>query len=324
MREKKPKVWPILILLGALWTLAISAAPLQAQEDVLDEEVADVDEEAQQAALAKAAQNPLASMISVPVQNNTSFGIGPFNRTSNAMNFQPVIPISLSKSLNLITRTIIPVIAAPGVDTNFELPPNVVSPDPVTCARADRERFCGRAHLEQDTQWGLGDMTWTGFFTPANPGAVMVGAGPVLQFRTGTSDDTGSGKWGAGPSVVLVATPGSALLGLLVNNVWSFAGDPDRADVNHMLIQYFINYNLPKGWYLSSAPIITSDWTKPASQGWIVPFGAGGGRVFNIGRQPVNTQIQAFYNAVTPKTEEGVRVGPEWSLRLQFQLLFPQ
>ena len=313
------------ILLGTLCTLAISAAPLQAQEDVLDEEVELVDAEAKQAELAKAASNPLASLISVPFQNNTSFGIGGFERTSNVLNIQPVIPISLSKSLNLITRTIIPVIAAPTVDLTTSVPGGTIfTKDPEECVRANRERFCGLKHLEGGAQWGLGDLTWTGFFTPANAGTVMVGGGPALMFPTGTSDETSSGKWGAGPSVVVVATPGKSLLGLLVNNIWSYAGDPERADVNHLLIQYFINYNFPKGWYLSTAPIITSDWTKPASQGWIVPFGGGGGRVFNIGSQPINSSVQVFYNAVTPKNEAGIRVGPEWSLRLQVQLLFPK
>ena len=289
------------ILLTALWTLLITAGPLQAQ-DAEDEEAAG-GEEAEQAALAKAAQNPLASLISLPFQNNTSFGIGddPVDLTSNVINIQPVVPFELSGSLNLITRTILPIVAAPTVD--------VIDPDDPSLA---------------STTWGLGDLLWTGWFTPTNTGGVMVGVGPALLFPTGTSDDTGSGKWGAGPSVVFVATPGSALLGFLVNNIWSYAGPSDRGDVNQMVIQYFINYNLPKGWYLSSAPILTADWEAADGRTWIVPFGGGGGKVFKIGKQPINAQAQAFYNAVTPKDNEGDRVGPEWSLRLQVQLLFPK
>jgi len=289
------------ILLGALWTLSIPAAPLQAQE-VVERKDAE-EEEAEHGDLAKAAQNPLASLISVPIQNNTSFGIGqsPVSRTSNVLNIQPVLPFELSSSLNLITRTILPIVAAPVVDVIDPGDPGLGS-----------------------TAWGLGDLLWTGWFVPTNTGPVMVGVGPALMFPTGTSDETGSGKWGAGPSVVFVATPGSALLGFLVNNIWSYAGASDRGDVNQMLIQYFINYNLPKGWYLSSAPIITANWTESADRRWIVPFGGGGGKVFKIGKQPINAQVQAFYNAVTIKDIEGDRTGPEWSLRLQFQLLFPK
>ena len=291
------------ILLGALWTVSIPAGPLQAQDEILEEEEEVIAEEEDHSDLAKAAQNPLASLISLPFQNNTSFGIGddPIDLTSNVLNIQPVVPFELSGSLNLITRTILPIVAAPTV--------NVIDPDDPSLA---------------STTWGLGDLLWTGWFTPVTDGIVMVGVGPALLFPTGTSDDTGQGKWGAGPSVVFVATPGSALLGFLVNNIWSYAGPSDRRDVNQMVIQYFINYNLPKGWYLSSAPIITANWEEPAGRKWIVPFGGGGGKVFKIGKQPINSQIQAFYNAVTPKDNEGDRVGPEWSLRLQLQLLFPK
>jgi hypothetical protein len=278
-------------LIGALLVLSIPAG-LRAQES--QEEARPADQEAEAASLAKAAQNPIGNLISVPFQNNTSFQIGPFNRTSNVLNIQPVIPVELSGSILLINRTILPVVSSPDVTR-----PN-------------------------GTTWGLGDLNYTAFFTPADAGPVMVGAGPVLLFPTGTSDDTGSGKWAAGPSVVLVATPGSTLIGLLVNNVWSYAGSSDRDDLNQMLIQYFVNYNFPGGWYLSSAPIITSDWTKPAREGWIVPFGGGGGKIFKIGRQPINGSVQAFYNVVTPEGEDGNRIGPEWSLRLQLQLLFPK
>ena len=293
------------MLIGALWTLSIPAAPLQAQ-NVAEKEDAE-EEEADHSELAKAAQNPLASLISLPFQNNTSFGIGddPISRTSNVLNIQPVIPFELSSSFNLITRTILPIVSAPTVDV---VDPGDPSLDPGIGS----------------TTWGLGDLLWTGWFVPTNTGPVMVGVGPALLFPTGTSNETGTGKWAAGPSVVFVATPGSALLGFLVNNIWSYAGPSDRGDVNQMVIQYFINYNLPKGWYLSSAPIITANWEAPDGRKWIVPFGGGGGKVFKIGKQPINSQIQAFYNAVTPTDNEGDRVGPEWSLRLQFQLLFPK
>lgn len=272
--------------------ILLSAGVLRAQE--ADEADSRESQDAETAKLAKAAQNPIGNLISLPAQNNTSFQIGPFNRTYNVLNIQPVIPVEISSSILLINRTILPIVSSP----------DVTRPD--------------------GTTWGLGDLNYTAFFTPAGAGAVMVGAGPVLLFPTGTSDETGAGKWGAGPSVVLVGTPGNALVGLLVNNIWSYAGDSDRDDVNQMLIQYFVNYNFSGGWYVSSAPIITSNWTKPAREGWVVPFGGGGGKVFKIGRQPINGSVQAFYNAVTPKNEDGDRIGPEWSLRLQLQLLFPK
>ena len=223
------------ILLGALWTASIPAAPLQAQGTQEEETGGANQDQDEQARLAKQTQNPISNLISLPAQNNTSFGIGEFDRTSNVLNIQPVIPVKLSSSINLISRAILSIISAPDVTR------------------------------PEGTTWGLGDLTYTAFFSPAEPGALIWGAGPVLLFPTGTSDETGAGKWGAGPSIVLLGMPGKMVLGVLVSNIWSYAGDSDRADVNLMLIQYFINYNLPNAWYLSNAPIITSDWTKPAS-----------------------------------------------------------
>jgi hypothetical protein len=88
-----------------------------------------------------------------------------------------------------------------------------------------------------------------------------------------------------------------------------------------MTLQYFINYNLPNGWYLTSQPVITADWLAPDHDKWVVPFGGGAGRVFKVGKQPINVQIQAFYNAVRPTV--GPLTGPVWSLRFQLSLLFP-
>jgi len=55
-------------------------------------------------ALQKATQNPVASLISVPVQNNDNFGIGPFNRIQNVLNIQPVVPVKMTKDWNVIIR----------------------------------------------------------------------------------------------------------------------------------------------------------------------------------------------------------------------------
>jgi hypothetical protein len=103
----------------------------------------------------------------------------------------------------------------------------------------------------------------------------------------------------------------------LFSNVWSFAGSGDQ-DINLFTWQYFINYNLPKGWYLSSAPIITANWEAESGDQWTVPFGGGFGKIFRIGKQPMNAQIQAFYNVEKPTH------GADWTLRIQLQFLFPK
>jgi len=236
--------------------------------------------------LAKSAQNPVGDLISLPFQNNMNFDVGPADRTQNVLNIQPVWPIGLSKDWNLITRTILPVISQPAPGT--------------------------------DRTNGLGDLNFTGFISPKKPGKVIWGVGPALVFPTATDDVLGAGKFSAGPSVVVLTMPGQWVIGALASNVWSVAGDDDRADVNFFLAQYFINYNFPSGWYLTSAPIITANWEADSGEKWTVPFGGGIGKVFRIGRQPMNVNTQVFYNVKTPTN------GAKWQWRFQIQLLFPK
>ncbi|MEJ2057672.1 MAG: hypothetical protein P8X39_07530 [Desulfofustis sp.] len=82
--------------------------------------------------------------------------------------------------------------------------------------------------------------------------------------------------------------------------------------------QYFINYNLTKGWYLSTAPIITANWEADSDNTWTIPFGGGVGTLLTIGKQPVNAQLSAYYNVEKPE------FGPDWQLRFQVQFLFPR
>lgn len=238
--------------------------------------------------LAKAVQNPVAKMVSVPFQNNFNFGIGPNNAMQYVLNFQPVIPFSLNEDWNLITRTILPTIDIP-------------SP-----AEGIRSAF------------GLGDLNPTLFFSPAKPGKIMWGVGPTFTFPTATDPMLGNGKWSAGPAVVGVYTSGHWVVGTLVNNQWSFAGWGNE-DVNALFIQPFVHYNFKHGWYLSMSPIITANWKAGHEDIWTVPVGGGLAKILKFGRLPVNAQLAAYYNVVTPKD-----FGADWQLRFQFQFLFPK
>tara|TARA_R100000027_G_scaffold52103_6_gene40894 strand:+ start:12712 stop:13584 length:873 start_codon:yes stop_codon:yes gene_type:complete len=244
-------------------------------------------QKAQQEALAKAAQNPVAAMISVPFQNNFNYGVGPNDATQWVLNVQPVIPITLNEDWNLITRTIVPVInqpsPAPGVGSAF----------------------------------GLGDINPTAFFSPADSGALIWGVGPTLTFPTATDSMLGSGKWSGGPAAVVLTMQGKWVFGALANQQWSFAGWGDE-DVSAFLLQPFINYNLPNGWYLTSAPIVTANWKANSDNTWTVPVGAGIGKIARIGKLPVNLQLSAYGNVVKPD------FGPDGQVRLQVQLLFPR
>ena len=239
--------------------------------------------------LAKIAQNPVANLISVPFQNNFNFGIGPNTVTEWDLNIQPVIPISLSKDWNLITRTIIPVI-------------NLPSPAPGV-----RSAF------------GLGDINPTLFLSPADSSKKFIwGAGPALTFPTATDSMLGSGMYSAGPGLVGLTMQGYWVIGAVANNQWSYAGWGPRS-VNSFLIQPFVNYNLSHGWYVCMDPIMTANWKASHDNMWVVPVGGGIGKLQKFGKLPVNFQLTAFYNAVTPKD-----FGASWQLRFQFTFMFPK
>jgi hypothetical protein len=264
----------------AFLAVSLGVVAPAAAEEAADGAKKEVDTES----LARAAQNPVADMVSIPFQDNIGFGYGPGNKgTQNVLNIQPVIPLHVTEDWNVITRTILPIVSQPS--------------------------FSGGAGTT-----GLGDLTITAFLSPAKPGGVIWGVGPVASFPTATSPFTGSqSTWGLGPSAVALAMPGHWVLGVLVNQIWSVAG----ASASQMLIQYFVNYNFEGGWYLTTSPILTADWNAAAGQQWVVPFGAGGGKIFRIGKLPFNGNVSAYYNAVRPD------VGPEWTLRVQLALLLP-
>ncbi len=240
--------------------------------------------------LAKLAQNPVGNLISVPFQNNANLNYGPEKGTQNILNIQPVIPISVNSEWNIITRTIVPVISMPSLGPGI------------------------------DRKDGVGDTVFTAFLSPAKPGHWIWGAGPVVQIPTNSSSELGNRNWGLGPSfVVLHLAHGDPwVYGALVNNVWSLTSDRTGGSYNNGLIQPFVNYNFKDGLYLTSAPILTVNWKAESGQQWTVPLGGGVGKIFHLGKLPVNTQVSAYYNVVRPDD------GPNWQIRAQVQFMFPK
>ena len=249
------------------------AGPAMGQESDIDMEE-----------LSKDAANPMADLISLPLQNNTNFGLGPYDRNMNILNIQPVIPIADGK---IITRTIAPIVWIPDVT-------------------AESGRYSS----------GLADILFTAFYTPPSDGLIW-GVGAALEMPTGGSE-RGAQKWSLGPSVVALYQPGDWTLGILANNVWSFAGESEREDVNKSLINLFLVRQLGGGWYVNSVPIITVDWNADSGQKWIVPLGGGAGKVAMLGKMPVNTQVGAYVNVVKPD------FGPDWQFRVQVQFFLPK
>jgi hypothetical protein len=250
-------------------------------------------------ALAKEAQNPVANLISLPIQWNSTpssqwapRAVDPgaqANRTLNVWNVQPVAPFRLNNDWFLISRTIVPVIQRPLAGSSDTI--------------------------------GIGDINPTVFLVPSTSSRFQFGIGPTLVIPSATDVQLSAQRWSAGPAGVAVYTRGALVAGILANNIWSFAGEGGR-QVNTMLMQPFVNVNLANGWYIASSPIITSDWTASNGRGWTVPIGGGFGRIFRIGSQPFNASLQGFWNAVRPEPLGEQLMGPV-TIRLQIQALFP-
>ncbi len=237
--------------------------------------------------LAKAAQNPIASLISVPIQSNNDFDWGPEGKLFSVNNVQPVIPFDLNDDWNLVTRTILPIISQPGLSPG------------------------------QDRETGIGNTLFSAFFVPKESGKWVWGVGPAIQLPTSSDDRLGADEWGAGVSFVALTMPGKWVIGGLVGNVWGIDTDPGN-EINLFTLQPFVNYNLDKGWYLTTSPIITHNAEASSGERWTVPIGGGVGRVFSIGKQAVNAQAHVYYNVEKPD------IAGDWGLRLQFQLMYPR
>ena len=242
--------------------------------------------------LAKLAQNPVGNLISVPFQNNTNLNFGPEKGTQNILNIQPVIPIEVDKDWNIITRTILPVIWMPS------LSPEIGSKN------------------------GIGDIQFSTLLSPANPGQWIWGAGPIFQLPTDSSAELGNKNWGLGPEfVILHLEHGDPwVYGAIVNNIWSLTSNKQGGSYSNGLIQPFVNYNVPDGdgLYIVSAPIWTVNWNAKGGNQWTVPLGGGVGKIFHLGKLPVNTQISAYYSVAKPD------FGSNWQIRAQVQLMFPK
>ena len=238
--------------------------------------------------LAKTTQNPVGDLVSLPLQFNFFSG-GPLaDRTVYNLNFQPVLPLRANERWNVVARTIVPYLSIPLAGT----PPN-------------------------DRKTGIGDIQEQLFFTPANPGALIWGVGPVLSFPTATNDLVRTGDWAVGPTLVVLKMTGPWVLGGLMNQLWTFGGDEVGPNINAFLFQPFVNYNLPRGWSLSFAPTFTANWSAPEGEKWTVPLGLGIAKVDAIGKQPVSLALQ-YYRLVEHPSSTG-----DNQIRFAFSLLYP-
>lgn len=226
---------------------------------------------ADDADLAKQLSNPVASLISVPFQFNYDSGFGPNDGERAYLNIQPVVPISLNEDWNVISRTILPVIWQK----------DIAGPS--------------------GEQSGLGDTTQSLFFSPKLPGpsGIIWGVGPAFLLPTATDDLLGSGKWGAGPTAVLLKQSGGWTIGALGNHIWSFAGEGDRAEVNSTFLQPFLSYTTSNAWTFGVNTESTYNWE---AEEWSVPLNFTVAKVTKIGEQPVSFTAGVRYWAESPES----------------------
>ncbi len=238
------------------------------------------------AALAKKLSNPVASLISVPFQNNFDFKMGPnddgFRYT---LNFQPVIPITLNANWNLISRTIVPIIHQNDV-------------------------------VGTSDQTGLGDIVQSFFFSPSKTEPFIWGFGPVVLLPSATNDSLGAEKFGIGPTLVVLKQQKGWTYGALLNHIWSVAGKDSRPDVNATFMQPFLSYTTRTAWTFTLNTESTYDWT---GEQWSVPINFQVAKLVRFGKQPVSFAAGPRYWANSPSG------GPEaWGLRFAVTLLFPK
>jgi len=239
--------------------------------------------------IAKQLANPVASLISVPLQFNFDDGYGTDGDGSiMRLNVQPVIPFSLNEDWNVISRTILPVV--------------------------DQQDFPFDGYGE----FGLGDTVQSLFFSPKAPtsGGWIWGVGPALLLPTATDEFLGGEKWGIGPTAVALKQFGPWTFGALANHIESFAGDSNRADVSATFLQPFLTYITPKQTTFAVNTESTYDWE---SRKWSIPLNVQANQLLKLGDQLVQVGGGVRYWVQTPDA------GPDgWAFRLNFVLVFPK
>ncbi len=252
--------------------------------------------------LAKKALNPVAALISLPIKYDYNSNIGPIEQGNQSLlTVQPVIPFSLGADWNLISRTIIQ-----GVSLDKGVP-GAGTPDGL-----------GDVATGSGTQEGLGDITQQFYFSPKKPtdAGWIWGVGPQILLPTGASDLT-AGKWGAGPTAVVLKQENGWTYGALVNQIWSISSDSKKSDYSVFYVQPFLAYTTKS--YTTVGVNTESTYNWKASQ-WSVPVNLTLTQILKLGNQPLSLQVGARYWADTP---EGI--GPKgWGYRFQLTLLFPK
>jgi hypothetical protein len=272
------------------FTLLVSIGQSMAQDETKPtQETGTAHPSAAQAAmmeLAKASQNPVADMNTIPVQFNYYTGGGLGDQTSSTTLIQPVFPLGISKDWNVVSRTVIPLVNAP-------------------MRNGDRAK-------------GIGDIQEQIYFSNTKKHKIITGYGPIFSFPTSTNQAWSSGQFAVGPTAVALMITKKWVFGAIANQLWRIAGSDVTTPINQFFLQPFINYNLKGGWALGTAPAITANWSAPNGQQWTFPVGISVSKVTFVGHQPLNLTMQYYNNVVRPDS------GGLNQIRMQVSFLFPR
>ena len=242
-------------------------------------------------ALAKAAANPIANMISLPFQFNFNLGIGDNDRSQTVLNMQPVLPFKLTKTWNVITRTIIPLIQQPMLDS------------------------------VAGSTYGIGNTNFNAFFVPPvlMKGVFTYGFGLSLIIPTANAPEFGGDAFGLGPTAVFLFMPGHWVAGATAGLTWAYKSPGGSDNLNSFFAQYFITYNIKKGWFVNTTPTITANFNAPEGEQWVIPTGAGFGKVQHFKRVPMKFMLQYYYD-VAPTTSTSMKQ----NITLMIMFMFPK
>ena len=236
--------------------------------------------------LAMELRNPLADLVTVPLESSFEFGSGSNRAMTYTLNIQPVIPFELTKDWILITRTIIPFFHQEASEPGM------------------------------GDKTGLGDIEQSFFLSPRKlVGGWIMGAGPVFLYPTATEPELGSGKWGVGPTAAVIKQTGGWTYGVLANQIWSFAGNSNREQVNTTLVHPLISYTWKNDFAVQFESESIYDWKQKQ---WTVPLNLSCSQLVNIGKQPVSFQLGGRYFAERPAG------GPDWGIVFTVTLVFPK
>ena len=282
--------WPRRFRLGFIVCIVLAALAIGAAARGQEKELTPEEERARADELAKMLANPVANLWSLQFEFN-NFQLTN-DRWNNNLYFQPVMPVSLTKDINLITRPVITVYDSVPYNTS-------------TGAEARTTNF--------------GDWTQLELFSPANSGHWLLGAGPTFIFPTAGSVYTGQGKFQVGPALVVAYQTKSYILGVFPQQWWSYAGDANRANTSQMNIQPLIQFFISGGWNVGYSGNILANWEAPSDNRWTVPIGVDVGKVVKFGRMPVKIAIAGQYMVTQPGP-----VGQRWNIQLLLTPVLPK